>query len=112
MTRRCHIACPALKRVAYKKRADSAAWQHLYWTARWKRIRDAQLSSEPLCVMCLADEIVEPATVYDHVTPHKGDTTMFWSGPFQSLCKPHHDSDKQREERGGPMPFGADGYPL
>ena len=94
-------------------RADSAAWQHLYWTARWKRIRDAQLSCEPLCVMCLADEIVEPATVCDHVVAHKGDVSLFWSGPFQSLCKRHHDSDKQREERGNrPTPFGVDGYPL
>ncbi|WP_269076433.1 hypothetical protein [Sphingobium cupriresistens] len=37
----------------------------------------------------------------------------FWAGPFQSLCKQHHDSDKQRMERGGKAKagIGVDGWP-
>jgi 5-methylcytosine-specific restriction protein A len=50
--------------------------------------------------MCLADdETVTAANVCDHITPHRGDEAMFWSGPFQSLCVAHHNGRKQREER-------------
>jgi 5-methylcytosine-specific restriction enzyme A len=50
--------------------------------------------------------------VCDHVTPHKGDLVRFWSGPFMSLCKLHHDSTKQREDNGKVI-VGADaeGWP-
>lgn len=55
-----------------------------------------------------------PATVCDHVDPHRGDEVKFFSGPFQSLCADCHDTDKQRIERGGkarPV-IGADGWPV
>jgi 5-methylcytosine-specific restriction enzyme A len=39
--------------------------------------------------------------VCDHVDPHSGDLEKFWAGPFQTLCKRCHDSDKQRDERAG-----------
>jgi 5-methylcytosine-specific restriction endonuclease McrA len=44
---------------------------------------------------------VEPATVVDHVKPHKGDWTDFITGELQSLCEPCHNSAKRR----------IDGYP-
>lgn len=96
-----------------KRYGESAAWQRLYKTARWARIRQAQLSAEPLCVMCLESEDVTEATICDHVEPHKGDAILFHSGPFQSLCKACHDKYKQREERGqNVVRYGADGWPL
>jgi hypothetical protein len=45
-----------------------------------------------------------PATVCDHVTPHRGDVAKFWSGPFQSLCQPCHDREKQRAEAASRLP--------
>lgn len=75
-------------------------WRGWYKLAKWARIRDAQFSMHPLCVMCMAEDVVTPANVCDHVTPHRGDEAAFWSGPFQSLCEHHHNSTKQREERG------------
>ncbi len=48
--------------------------------------------------MCIEVEDVTAATVCDHITPHRGDETLFWSGPFQSLCAYHHNSTKHREE--------------
>jgi 5-methylcytosine-specific restriction enzyme A len=82
-----------------------------YNTARWQRLREAQLQAEPLCAMC--HPRLTPATVCDHIEPHNGDLAKFWAGPFQSLCKRCHDSDKQRMEKGfKPRPsIGLDGWP-
>lgn len=82
-----------------QRRARESETRRLYWTARWRKIAKAQLDEHPLCLMCEALDAVTPATVCDHVTPHRGDVDLFWSGPFQSLCKAHHDGAKQAEER-------------
>jgi 5-methylcytosine-specific restriction protein A len=41
------------------------------------------------------------ATIVDHARPHRGDLGLFF-GPenLVSLCKPHHDTTKQRQEHG------------
>lgn len=97
-------------------RSDEAqAYRPWYGLARWKRLRAKQLQVHPLCKFCLDAEVIEPATIVDHVEPHGGDPVKFWSGPFQSLCKPHHDATKQAaEKRGRPLAkgVGADGWPL
>jgi 5-methylcytosine-specific restriction protein A len=54
-----------------------------------------------------------PANVADHITPHKGDATLFWTGSLQSLCAPHHDAAKQAEERRGYSgECDPDGWPI
>jgi len=79
--------------------SPSPAYRSWYKTARWQKLRAAQLQREPLCRMCKSRITV--ATVCDHITPHRGDPILFWNGPFQSLCVNHHSSAKQRLERGG-----------
>lgn len=87
------------------ERRAALATRRLYSTARWQAIRAQQLRDERLCRVCIKQGIATLATVCDHEQPHCGDVDRFWSGPFQSLCKPCHDSAKQREEanrgRGG-----------
>lgn len=93
--------------------AEAAAYRSLYKTARWKRVREWQLSHSPLCERCLSSEIVEPATIVHHKVPHRGDAELFFGGPFESLCKPHHDRDGQLEDKGKTVVrFGSDGWPL
>lgn len=88
-------------------------YHHLYNTTRWRKIREQQLRKEPLCEMCLQDRRIENATVCDHVEPHKGDVEKFYAGPFQSLCKVHHDSAKAIQESRGVLPGGdAAGRPI
>ena len=84
-----------------------------YNTARWQRLRKRQLQKEPLCRFHQARGEFVPATVCDHTEPHRGDLERFWAGPFQSLCDPCHNSDKQRMERGGkPRPrISVSGWP-
>jgi len=86
---------------------------HLYRSSRWGRIRKAQLSEHPLCKFCLEQGRVTPATIADHVDPHRGDINKFWLGKVQSLCLQCHVSTKHFIELNGYRPdIGLDGYPL
>lgn len=86
------------KRDYDQRRARESETRRLYWTARWRAKAKAQLAAEPLCVMCKAEGFIEPATVCDHVIPHRGDVDLFWNGETQSLCTRHHSGAKQAEE--------------
>ena len=74
----------------------------LYDSAAWKRLRLNQLQSNPLCAYCLAIGRVSNATICDHITPHKGNESLFYNqANLQSLCKACHDSVKQQQEKSG-----------
>ena len=65
----------------------------------WRKERLDYLKANPLCVECLKDKQVTPATVVDHITPPKGDYDLFWDrNNWQSLCKPHHDRKTATED--------------
>ena len=89
-------------------------WRRLYNTKAWYRLRAAQLRDEPLCRLCQQMGRVSPATVVDHIIPHKGDESLFFDpGNLQSLDKKCHDSVKQKQERSGHLVgCGEDGWPL
>jgi hypothetical protein len=59
-------------------RGQRTNWNAWYSSRRWARILRHQLLEHPLCR-----------------EPHRGDVNKFWLGPFQSLCKPCHDSSKR-----------------
>jgi 5-methylcytosine-specific restriction endonuclease McrA len=68
--------------------------------ARWDRASAGFKLAHPLCLGCEAIGRVVPATVTDHVEPHKGDMTKFWNAKrWQSCCAWHHDVVKQMLER-------------
>ena len=88
-------------------------WQHLY-NGAWRRARAQFLFEHPLCWMCEQDKRLVAAQVVDHDPPHKGDPAKFWDeSTWRPLCKPHHDSTKQKQERTGRI-VGCDasGTPL
>lgn len=94
-------------------RHKSRDWLYLYKSARWRRLREGQLSLQPLCEWCLESERVTEATEVHHQIPHKGDESVFWNGPFISTCKPCHSSRGKLEDNGKTVVrFGADGWPL
>jgi 5-methylcytosine-specific restriction enzyme A len=88
-------------------------YRRWYGTARWRRLRLAQLQLEPLCRKCSEAGLIRAATVVDHVRPHRGNAVLFWDPDnLASLCNPHHDATKQREEAGHPsVRVGVDGWP-
>ena len=68
---------------------------------QWQKASRQYLVESPLCVYCLRMGGITPATVVDHIIPHKGDDELFWdTANWQALCKSCHDSVKQKEESG------------
>lgn len=61
---------------------------------RWRKARLEFLLMHPICAMC-----GQPATVVDHIKPHRGDDRLFWDRTnWQALCRTCHNRHKQREE--------------
>ncbi len=89
------------KREYDRQRDAQEATRKLYKTKRWQHRRAVQLAQDPLCAMCQRLGLYVPATVADHVEPHRGDVVKFWRNRLQSLCTPCHSSVKQREEQQG-----------
>lgn len=77
-------------------------YQKLYSRAAWKKLRLSWLRTHPLCVECLREGITNPASIVDHVQPHKGNHQMFFDmNNLQSLCKMHHDRKTYLESISG-----------
>lgn len=85
------------------------------YTAAWQRARAGFLAKHPLCTRCDVADQVEPATVVDHIKPHRLKDAMdsgneaaiaaaralFWArGNWQGLCKRHHDIKTASEDGG------------
>lgn len=95
--------CPQHKRVVEKQYdQDRGSSTERGYGSKWQKARAAWLRAHPLCVMCQQEGALVAATVVDHKIPHRGDKKLFWdSDNWQSLCKRHHDADKQRAEAAG-----------
>lgn len=102
-----HAGCPVLTREGWcekhrpkHERRMSADWHAWYNLPIWTDVlRPAQLLREPFCRECAATGRRTPATVVDHVKPHRGDWALFVDETnLQSLCKHHHDRKTAREQ--------------
>jgi 5-methylcytosine-specific restriction protein A len=70
---------------------------------RWQKYRIGFLKNNPLCVRCMRDQLVTPATIVDHITPHRGNEELFWNQTnHQALCKRCHDRKTATEDGGAP----------
>lgn len=101
----CRAHRAQLERSRGSSNARGYTWQ---WSKRARQF----LECYPLCGMrpgnvlpvesvCYAAGIRTPATVVDHVIPHRGDPDLFADsvGNWQALCSSCH-SHKTRTERG------------
>jgi len=87
----------AIKPIRKRRKREAGA----RYDYRWQQSREAFLKQCPLCVFCERHGRLTPATVVDHIVPHRGDSRLFWdTRNWQSLCKRCHDSEKQRIEKG------------
>jgi 5-methylcytosine-specific restriction protein A len=85
------------KRKEYDKHRPT--YHDWYSNKRWRMLRIHWLKCNPICVMCNKIGRITPATIVDHVRPHKGSIDMFYDvSNLQSLCKQCHDSKTARED--------------
>lgn len=73
------------------------------YTSAWRKAREHFLRAHPLCMCdeCRAAGLVVPATIVDHIVPHRGDKRLFWDRTnWQALSKPCHDRKTAREDGG------------
>ena len=71
------------------------------YDADWRKIRERQLRSEPLCRHHKDKGQLVTATQVDHIKPHRGDYALFRDpNNLQSLCASCH-SIKTSTEDGG-----------
>ena len=62
------------------------------YSADWRKARRRFLAVNPLCAACLKRGVLTPATVVDHILPHRGNPQLFWDeSNWQPLCKRCHD---------------------
>lgn len=72
---------PKRTRTEYRENAADRGYD---W--RWQKARKEFLAANPVCVECM-----QPATVVDHIIPHRGDMEKFWDvDNWQPLCQRHH----------------------
>ncbi|MCF8483828.1 MAG: HNH endonuclease [Rhodobacteraceae bacterium] len=89
----CQIASHRARNARHDAKRPTA--RRRGYTAEWETERKAFLIRHPHCTLCNA-----PATVVDHIIPHRGNKVLFWDrANWQPLCKPCHDRHKQRQER-------------
>ena len=91
-----HPGCPNLSDGVYCEEhrtlyARESATQRGY-DGRWRKARERFLRAHPLCVVCQREGRLTPATVVDHIIPHRGNQQLFWDeSNWAPMCKPHHD---------------------
>ena len=90
-----HTGCSALSddvycdvhRPLYARESATARG----YDARWRVARKHYLRRYPLCLECQREGKLAPATVVDHIIPHRGDVDLFWDeSNWQPLCARHH----------------------
>ena len=89
-------------RQEYDRQRDAQPWRRWYKTARWQKLRMSVLVRDLFTCQWAGCGRIEADTsqlVADHRKPHRGDEALFWDDHnLWCLCKPCHDSAKQRLE--------------
>jgi 5-methylcytosine-specific restriction enzyme A len=91
---------------------EQSSWRDWYGLQRWKRRARHQLKTEPLCAACLVKGKIMPASIADHVEPHRGNWNAFRLGRLQSLCTDCHSRKWADDKRGFRCDIDADGLPI
>lgn len=79
------VYCEVHKRLYARENAVSRGYD-----GRWESARRAYLRRNTLCTACRQAGKLTPATVLDHIVPHRGDMQLFWdkkelAAPLQEL---------------------------
>lgn len=84
-----------------RKRATEQPWRKWYNVAEWKTLRMRVFIRDHFtCQICGRIDGNTSRLIGDHKVPHRGDRSLFFDEEnVWTLCKPCHDSEKQKRER-------------
>lgn len=92
---------PRYRKTLQQKRTKRKSAHKRGYDSKWRIARKRFLSFHPLCASHLQNDHWVPATVVDHIVPHKGDYDLFWDEKnWQALCKKCHDHKTATEDGG------------
>ena len=101
-----HPGCPRLTGGQYCElhaalhTSDRGSAFERGYSYRWQAARKQFLANRPLCVECQREGKLTPATIVDHIKPHRGDPALFWDEKnWQPLCKKCHDRKTRLENQ-------------
>lgn len=99
-----HPGCPELTSDMYcTKHAPLYQRESAHsrgYNSKWRRLSKLYLKAHPLCCECKRQSKLTPATVVDHIVPHRGNQKLMWDeSNWQSLCKRCHDRKTARFDR-------------
>ena len=99
-----HPGCPELTSDMYcTKHAPFYQRESAHgrgYNSKWRRLSKLYLKTHPLCCECRRQGKLTPATVVDHIGPHRGNQNLMWDeSNWQSLCKRCHDRKTARFDR-------------
>ena len=93
-----HPGCPQLTSGHYCELhvkmhiKDRASAFDRGYSSRWQKTSKRFLANHPFCAECERNGKLTPATIVDHIKPHRGDEVLFWNEKnWQPLCKKCHD---------------------
>jgi 5-methylcytosine-specific restriction endonuclease McrA len=99
---RCPECAKRAKAEADKRRPSA---RERGYTKDWERESKAFLAAHPVCIACGS-----PATVVDHLIPHRGNQKLFWMREnWRPMCKPCH--DRKTAQRDGAFKRQPRSYP-
>lgn len=74
-----------------KSKGNQIAFDEVYNTDKWKKLRVLKLMKNPLCEMCLKEGVVKQGFDCHHVVPILEDMTKaFDEDNLMTLCRMHH----------------------
>lgn len=89
----CQLKADAERKARFDRARPNASERG--YGSKWRAARAEFLKTHPKCTRCGA-----PATIVDHVTPHRGDKKLMWRrSNWQPLCVPCHSGWKQSIEK-------------
>lgn len=72
----------------------------VYHNTRWRRLRKSVLHSQPLCVMCLNDDVITEAVMVDHIEPVRVNISKAYDiYNLQGLCQACHNKKTLEDKK-------------
>ena len=83
--------------------------KNIYYSNRWKKLRQSYAEKNPLCEHCLKHDILEPMAVVDHIKELEDGGDPYDYDNLQSLCHSCHNrkTAKERKKRNKSNGFGS-----